>query len=164
MEPMEPSNTGQVTQGVRLAGFWIRFVAVFIDGLIMAAVRWPLSLLLAVPQSLLTRNMEQGGAAVGVAFGMLGLNMLVGIAVAVAYTGWFYSTKGATPGKMLLKLKVVNADTGTYLTFGQACLRDIVGKFVSGIIFMIGYLMAAFRKDKRALHDLMVGSQVIRHD
>ena len=42
----------------------------------------------------------------------------------------------------------------------KAGLRETVGKFVSAIVLLIGYLMAAFRQDKRALHDFLFSSQV----
>jgi len=61
---------------------------------------------------------------------------------------------------MMMKLRVSHCDTGTNISYGRAFLRETVGKFLSAIILMIGYLMADFRDDKRALHDLIASTQV----
>jgi uncharacterized RDD family membrane protein YckC len=78
------------------------------------------------------------------------------------YAGYFYSKEGATPGKKAMGLTLVTS-TGN-VTFFQGALRDTVGKWISGIILMIGFLMALFREDGRALHDLMFNTRVVSKD
>ncbi len=73
----------------------------------------------------------------------------------VGLNGYF----GATLGKMVIGAKIVNLD-GSKIGFLKAFLR-MLASFLSGIIFCIGYLMVAFREDKRGLHDLIVGTRVI---
>jgi uncharacterized RDD family membrane protein YckC len=61
---------------------------------------------------------------------------------------------------MLLRLKVVRRD-GQNMTYGRAALREILGKFVSGITLGIGYLMVAFDAHKQGLHDKIADTCVI---
>ena len=79
--------------------------------------------------------------------------------------GWLYyaaqesSEKQATIGKRLLSLKVTDFN-GNRLTFGNATGR-FFGKLVSGMIYGIGFLMAAFTKQRQALHDKMAHTYVV---
>jgi uncharacterized RDD family membrane protein YckC len=151
----------QVSRAMRPAGFWERFGAAFVDALILGAIRWPLSILTVLAIGMMSTSGHNSPATTAM---LRMLNLALGLALTAIYVGWFYQNKGATPGKMLFKLKVVDAESGTYLSFSRAIRRDIVGKFISAMLMMGGYLMAAFREDKRALHDLMAKSQVIRQD
>jgi uncharacterized RDD family membrane protein YckC len=65
----------------------------------------------------------------------------------------------ATPGKRLLGIKVTNM-VGQPISFWRGVGRS-ASKLVSSIFF-IGYIMAAFTKNKQALHDLMAGTLVIK--
>jgi len=68
--------------------------------------------------------------------------------------------KGATPGKKLCNIKIVDAKTFQDIDNKQAGSRSI-GYIASTFIFLIGFIMVAFRKDKRGLHDLLAGTIVI---
>lgn len=65
---------------------------------------------------------------------------------------------GQTLGKMAVRVRVVTTAGGP-LSVGDSVLRWF-GTLVSAFILCIGYLMAAFRSDKRALHDLIAGTRV----
>jgi hypothetical protein len=67
---------------------------------------------------------------------------------------------GQTIGKSLVGVRVVGTD-GRLLTVGAALLR-YVGYYLSFFTFMLGFIMAGLRRDKRALHDLLAGSRVER--
>lgn len=140
-------------------GIGARFLALIIDGFLCGIVNYPVSFGLALalgfsPESLRPEDINS-------TFWLLqGLSLLISMAIPFVYFGFFYSTKGASLGKMALGLKVVDARDGTNLSFLTGALRDSVGKLLSAF-FLIGYLIAFFRGDKRALHDLIVGSQVI---
>ena len=69
---------------------------------------------------------------------------------------------GATPGKKILKIKVVDSEIFGKITNTQAITRSF-GYIPATLFFGIGILMVAFRKDKRGLHDLLAGTAVI-HD
>ncbi|MBN2870072.1 MAG: RDD family protein [Campylobacterales bacterium] len=71
---------------------------------------------------------------------------------------WHYS--GQTPGKKLARIRVVDARTFQNASYGKLVLR-FVGYFLS-LISIVGFLTGLFRRDKRALHDLISGTAVIR--
>jgi uncharacterized RDD family membrane protein YckC len=88
------------------------------------------------------------------------ITTLLGFGIGVAYCLFFIPRYQATPGKMALGLKIVRAD-GSPLSKGR-----IVGRYfaelVSGMILMIGYIIAAFDDQKRALHDMICDTRVIK--
>ena len=92
--------------------------------------------------------------------GFLGISTLIGLAIVVAYEVYFVSAHGATPGKMALGLKVIRADGGPHLADAGAGAA-ISRRGSSAIILMIGYIMAAFDPEKRALHDRICETRVI---
>ncbi len=69
-------------------------------------------------------------------------------------------SKGATPGKRFVNIKIVDAKTLHDIDTKQAITRSL-GYIASILIFMIGFLMVAFRRDKRGLHDLLANTVVI---
>jgi uncharacterized RDD family membrane protein YckC len=62
---------------------------------------------------------------------------------------------------MALRIKVICCD-GTEISYGRAAFREVPAKFISGIIFCIGYLMIAFDEQKQGLHDRMAKTYVIK--
>jgi uncharacterized RDD family membrane protein YckC len=84
---------------------------------------------------------------------------LVAIAVAASYYILAVGLWGTTIGKRAFGLKVVNLE-GFKPSMGQAAGRYFAG-VLSAVILLIGYLMVAFRADKRALHDLIAGTWVV---
>ena len=132
------------------AGFWIRFVASLIDSIVF----WVVGFAVGLGTGLTRRAaVEEIFARVpGMAFFFL---LLVSLYYIIFHRLW-----GQTIGKMLLRIRVVRVD-GTPLSLGHSILR-FVGYFVSYLTLSIGYLMAAFRADKRALHDLLAGTRVVR--
>ena len=84
----------------------------------------------------------------------------VGMAIGVAYETFFVGKWGATLGKMAVGIKVVRSN-GENVTYMRAFGR-VFAKMVSAIILLIGYIMAAFDGEKRALHDHMCDTRVIR--
>jgi len=85
---------------------------------------------------------------------------LFNIVIAAAYTTWFLGKFSATPGKMACKLKVVQPDA-SMLSYPRA-LGRYFAEWISGMILMIGYIMAAFDDQKRSLHDRICETRVIR--
>ncbi|MBI5091021.1 MAG: RDD family protein [Candidatus Hydrogenedentes bacterium] len=134
------------------AGFWIRFGAAFIDGIILIAV--------GTLTNLAVSAVTQFFSSDAVYFGSMFLSILLNQSVDIAYQTWFIGRFGATPGKMALGLKVVRPD-GEPMTYMRAFGRA-GAKIVSGIILNIGYIMAGFDEEKRALHDRMCDTRVIR--
>lgn len=104
-------------------------------------------------------------AAVGI-FGGLSedLGIFIAILFPAGYVVWFMLLlrKGLTPGKKLLGLQVVNHQTGRLPGYGKMFLREIVGRFLSGLVFGLGYLWALFDKNAQAWHDRLAGTVVLR--
>lgn len=153
---LSTENSGALEPG----GFWRRFAATFIDGIILSVMR---SVVL-IPLAMVMGISQRPGATNGLAQVLILqlLNIVVIIVFAYFYYGWFYANKGASPGKMVLGLKVVDATKGTHIGYGKAVLRETIGKFLSGIILGIGFFMAAFTDRKQALHDMIAGTRVVR--
>jgi uncharacterized RDD family membrane protein YckC len=82
------------------------------------------------------------------------------MAIGATYEGVFVSRFAATPGKMALNLKVVRPD-GSPLSLGRAFARYFA-KVLSGLILGIGFIMAGFDSQKRALHDRLCDTRVIK--
>ncbi len=62
---------------------------------------------------------------------------------------------------MALRIKVIRA-SGEDVSYGRAFLREVPGKFLSGILLGIGYLMVAFDDQKQGLHDRIADTYVIK--
>ena len=149
---------------VSYAGFWIRFVAALIDGIIMGVVAGILQV--AVFGSFLAAaRPQQIGAvpdltAMGPYLGFLGIIYLVQIALVSTYEAFFVAKLGATPGKMVIGVKVLRPD-GSPVSLGRAYGRYF-SKFISGLTLFIGFIMAGFDSQKRALHDMICDTRVVK--
>jgi uncharacterized RDD family membrane protein YckC len=77
----------------------------------------------------------------------------------LVYEVVFNGAFGATLGKMAIGARIVRID-GSRIGYGVAAARWL-GERLSDFLFFVGYLFIAFREDKRALHDLIVGTRVI---
>jgi uncharacterized RDD family membrane protein YckC len=158
MSEVGPGSEEPKANYIGYAGFWVRFVAYFIDNIITSL----LSML--------------GGFFLGVVIGVSGagngnqaqvqsvsfvVGMAFGFAVALFYfAGMESSASQATLGKMAMGLKVTDL-YGRRISFGRAAGR-FVGKMVSGLILCVGYLMIAFTDKKQGLHDIMANTLVLR--
>ena len=78
------------------------------------------------------------------------------------YVAYFTHAGGRTLGKMLMGIRVVGADDADP-TWSQAALRPL-GYLLSLLPLGLGFLMAAVPPGKRALHDLLTGTHVVRTD
>jgi uncharacterized RDD family membrane protein YckC len=147
------------------AGFWIRFLARLIDGILLgivnAIIRIPLAIMLGVGFGGGVGLGRFGGGALfaPAALGLIGISVLISIALGVIYEVYFVSTRGGTLGKLALGLKIVRAD-GSPVSAGLA-LGRYFAQWLSGAILLIGYIMAGFDSEKRALHDHICQTRVI---
>ncbi len=143
------------TTAWRYGGFWIRFLARIIDSIVLGIARAIIILPISVIFGLSAG--PGGDNAMGIA--TLLATIPISIALSVAYEAYFLSTRGATPGKMALGLKVVTAEGGP-ISVGLAIGRYFA-MYLSAFTLMIGYIMAGFDSQKRALHDYICGTRVI---
>jgi uncharacterized RDD family membrane protein YckC len=136
-------------------GFWIRFAGVFIDGILLQIVKISISLLfLGTVISPLAR-LRPNTALTGTMLTLTFVSTLIAFLYEVIMIRYF----GATLGKMAVGVRVVRTD-GSGLGWGISIGRYFM-KIVSGVILMIGYIMAGFDDEKRALHDRVCDTRVI---
>ena len=83
------------------------------------------------------------------------------VLVHFAYHVFLVGVKGQTLGKMALGIQVVNAD-GNTPGFGRALLREVPGKLISRLPLYLGYFWAGWDPHKRAWHDHISGTFVVR--
>ena len=164
-EVVEPKIT-VVNSEVKYAGFWIRWVALIVDNFIVSV-----AMFIFIFAMVSIWGLSGLAKDVSSVFGVLSKVIGFGIPFVILLSfliPWIYfivmtNKKGATLGKKILGLKVVS-ETGEKLSLGKIILRETIGKFVSGLIFSIGFLMAAFTEKKQGLHDKMAGSLVVYED
>ena len=129
------------------AGFWRRFAAWIIDYLVLGVA----------------------GFVVGFVWGLVAgdddsslivLQLVVTVASFLYFAFMESSTSQATVGKMALGIKVTDLN-GNRISFGRALGRTFA-KILSGLIILIGYIMAAFTAKKQGLHDMIASTLVVK--
>lgn len=134
------------------AGFWLRFAAALIDGIILAIAGGIMGSILAIILHPSTRGSIKDLQIVVQFFSFI--------------LGWLYftvlesSAQQGTLGKRLIGLKVTDL-SGNRISFGRANGRYFA-KIISAIILLIGYIMAAFTERKQALHDMMSSCLIVK--
>jgi uncharacterized RDD family membrane protein YckC len=146
----------------RYAGFWIRFVAWFIDVIILTVVGFIINLPLRLALGISATRIGSGDitTALPALIGTLGLSLAINLVLQAAYTIYFLSTRGATIGKLALGLKVIRADGGP-LSVGLATGRFFAFLLDAYFTLTIGFIIAGFDSEKRALHDRICDTRVI---
>lgn len=141
------------------AGFWIRVAAYLIDVIILGIA---ISLLQGLTGINFGVDLDAALAPTGVEtegaspFGSL-LSLIIGIAY---FAGLESSSWQATVGKKALGMVVVDED-GNRISFMRA-LGRYLGKILSALILLIGYIMVAFTAKKQGLHDMLASTLVVK--
>ena len=149
---ISPITDSQVVpDGLKGADFGPRFIATIIDAIIVFVLGWFARSILSI---IIPSSFDDSR--------ILGLRFFTGLVVTYFYYGHFYSTKAASPGKLLLGLEVYDVDGHTKLSYGRAFLRESLGKFISSVPLLMGYVIVLIREDRRALHDLLFDTRVIK--
>jgi uncharacterized RDD family membrane protein YckC len=149
-------ETGQVAGTRVYAGFWIRFCAILIDGIALWMVNFAIQTVLGTARISNPNDLSNLPHLMG----LIGVSFILSTAVSLFYEAFFLVQYGATPGKMIFRLKVITPDGGP-ISWGRAIGR-FFARYLSGITLLIGYIMAGFDSEKRALHDYLAGTRVIR--
>ena len=136
---------------VEYAGFWIRVAASLIDTLLLMIIIVPLLTWIFGPDYFL------GASSAFSAFDFF-LNYIFPALAIIVF--WIY--KSATPGKMVLKLTIVDARTGGKPTTGQLIGRYF-GYYVSTIPLLLGLIWVGIDKRKQGWHDKLAGTVVVRN-
>ena len=132
----QPAYTG-TGSGPR-AGWWRRFGAAFLDGLILGVVN-----------GILTVALDQNVASV--------LSLVIGI----GYFGYFEGgASGQTIGKKALGIRVIDANTGGPIGFGRALVRYF-GRIISTIPLLLGYFWMLWDGERQTWHDKLATAYVV---
>jgi uncharacterized RDD family membrane protein YckC len=132
------------------AGFWIRVAASLIDTFVFLVV-------IAVPLTLIYGADYWTAQANATGFWDAMITYLFPIVITI----WFWKKYLGTPGKMLLRLRVVDAKTGQALTTRQSVVRYL-GYYVSLIPLFLGFIWVGIDKKKQGFHDKLAGTVVVR--
>jgi uncharacterized RDD family membrane protein YckC len=135
--PAQPEWTGQGPSGPR-ASFGRRLVAYLLDAILIGIVN---GILVAVLEPAL-------GYAIGIALGLAYFAYLEG------------GPKGQTLGKMALGIRVVDFSTGGPIGYGRGAVRYL-GRILSGIACLLGYLWMLWDKEKQTWHDKIATTVVV---
>jgi uncharacterized RDD family membrane protein YckC len=156
---------------VGYAGFWLRFVAAIIDGIVLGIPLAPLYIILVLPAFRNVANpraMQDPSAVMRLMGPSFGLILLV-----TAIASWLYwglcesSSWQATLGKKALGLYVTDTD-GNRATFGRTSGRYFAGRFIwsvpsVGVMYMlVDAICAGVTEKKQAIHDMIAGTLVLR--
>jgi len=135
-------------------GFWIRFIAYLIDGIILYVV---FAILIFIFTGDLFYQAKIDPMQLGKDYWLItSSNIILSL---LYYVGLESSKYQATLGKMVMGLKVID-EGGQRLSHGRA-LGRYLSKIISALILLIGFIMAAFDSKKQALHDKIASTYVI---
>ena len=147
----------------RYVGFWARFLAFVIDNIWVSFVLLVV-LFLVFGQNFMQMIMMPPDASVemmGAAAQRAASSMLVQLLLPAILIIGFWIWRSATPGKMVISAKIVDAKTLGEPSTGQLIVRYI-GYFISAFVFCLGFLWIAFDKRKQGWHDKIAGTVVIK--
>ncbi len=136
----------------KYVGFWKRVLASIIDTLIILAIILPVGIAIYGLDYL---RRSQAGETVG-------FDLLIQIVVPALAVILFWRFRGATPGKMLISAKIVDAKT-----YGPPSAGQLVGRYFAyfvSMVFMLGFIWVAFDKRKQGWHDKLAGTVVVEDD
>jgi uncharacterized RDD family membrane protein YckC len=148
--------------GVQYAGFWKRFAASLIDGLIMGALQTVVQVILTIV-GVIDVSGQTAGPGTEEFDRYISMVLILSGVIFVVQIFYFAimesSSKQATLGKMVLGIVVTDAN-GKRISLGRAVGRNL-GKIISSVILLIGYFMIAFTEKKQGAHDIMASCLVV---
>jgi uncharacterized RDD family membrane protein YckC len=142
---------------VHYVGFWARCLASLIDTILAACVIAPLSVVFDVESNARFPSFDLSELAQETSAMSITINWILPALAILAF--WF--ARGATPGKMVIKAEIVDADTLAPPTRGKLVARYLA-YYVSVLVVMLGFVWIAFDRRKQGLHDKIAGTVVIR--
>lgn len=156
MEHMQSENMQSENMQLTYAGFWVRLGAYVIDSLVVFAGLLIVRLGMWIFMSVLGDTFLGGH----ILFHYTLKDIVLYMAQVLYFILCTYYT-GTTLGKRAMNLRVIAAEDGKKLTFLNVVYRETIGRFLSGFILGIGYIMIGIDKEKRGLHDILCDTRVI---
>ena len=138
------------TQEMRYAGFWVRVGATALDLLVFTLIAVPLLYAIHGRGYFRSEVPDRGWVD------FLNMFVLPNLLVPLLWV-----LCGATPGKMAISAKIVDAHTGKKPSLRQ-CLMRLLGCYLSVLLLGLGFLWIAIDRKKQGLHDKLAGTVVIR--
>lgn len=135
-------------------GFWIRFVAYFIDAIILNVVGGVIGLFVGGGIGFMGASDTVAAAS---AMGAGGISLILNFLYSAVLES---SSWQGTVGKKALGL-VVTDESGNRIGFGRATGRYFA-KILSGLILLFGFFMIGWTDRKRGLHDMVAGTLVYK--
>ena len=133
------------------AGFWRRFLALSVDTLIISLIGVGISFSLGTDPLAETKSNLQT------------IDRVLTWVMTISYSVLFWvNYDGATPGKRLMAIKIVNVD-GKPINYGVAIIRNL-GYLISAVPLGLGYLWVAWDKKKQGWHDKIAHTYVVKTD
>lgn len=156
MSTPTPAAAPAASQTMVYSGIGKRFVALFLDGIVLGGVTYGIGQLGGSGEVTVNAygNLEQSG---GMTYMM---SQLISLVIYGAYYIYFIGSMGQTPGKRIMGIKVVTT-TGEHPSFGVATMRYLVS-FLSAFAIGLGYLWAFFNKEHQTWHDKAAGTYVVK--
>ena len=139
----------EINEQVQYVGFWSRLVASIIDSVLVIMLTLPILYFMYGAEYFDSDGSLQGSTDFIISY-------IFPIAVIILF--WIY--KSATPGKMVISAKIVDANTGNKPTIMQYIIRYL-GYYVSIFALGLGFLWVAWDDKKQGWHDKMAGTVVI---
>ena len=161
-------NPRELPEDLVYVGFWLRFLASMVDTVLVLFIVLPLVQLIygsdSVQSELLFRDPQQALMQDPLGFLIKGpLDFIISwIFPAIAVVAfWIY--RSATPGKMIIGAKIVDAHT-----LGMPTNWQLIGRYFGYYIAMLplipplGMVWVAFDRRKQGWHDKLAGTLVVR--
>lgn len=131
-------------------GFWARVGAALIDTILLGVIIWPIVTAFYGESYWSSEQYVQGPMDFIISW------IFPAVAVII-----FWALKQATPGKMAISAKIVDAKSGGVPTTGQYIRRYFL-YFLSGLPLGLGIIWVAFDSRKQGWHDKLAGTVVVR--
>ncbi|MBM3283021.1 RDD family protein [Candidatus Gottesmanbacteria bacterium] len=167
-QPSQPLNVQTVqTQSIIYASFGRRFLAGLLDGVIVQIINivigWvPLFLFMIIVDKF---GKNLGNRSISIVSPMVLYGAFIWLTTIIIFCGYFVyfiGSRGQTPGKMVVGIKVVKIDTHTSPGYISAFLREIVGKIISCLVICLGFFWMLWDKNKQTWHDKIANTIVIK--
>jgi uncharacterized RDD family membrane protein YckC len=130
------------------AGFWQRALAFLIDWLIVVVISMPIIVVAFGADYFSLDPVRRSGDLV--------IALIVGVIIVT-----FWRHCGATPGKLAVGVKIVDAKTGSPPTTGRLVIR-LFSYLVSALPLYLGFLWVAVDRRKQGWHDKIAGTIVVQ--
>lgn len=148
----------------RVIGYVIDRIIIWGTGIM---ITWAMSIILDFEMFKLSRSPIDSIYRFNPLQGLFSLTIFIIVFLMDIFMAYMlYKTNGFTPGKLAMKVRAVKKD-GSALTFSESVTRELMIKGIgnaltSGIVNIISLFAASFSNERKALHDMSVGTVVIK--